>query len=625
MQSTFSGLELGKRGLLAHTRALQTAGHNLSNVATEGYSRQRVELKPTDPLSYPGLNRAEVPGQLGQGVSADRVARVRDVLLEGRIVAKANDQGYWATRDKYLLMVEQVYNEPTENSVRTLMDRYWESWQELSIFPQESAARKAVTQRGEALIDGIHDKFRSLSRIRDIVEQDVVATVDRVNSILSDVAELNEQIVKVEAVGDQPNDLLDQRDLLVKQLSRIVDITIDSRDPDEFLIHTGGRHLIQGRNVHELEAFADPVNDGYSTIRWGGSEEAVRLEGGSLAALVELRDADLRGEIQKLDTMTVNFIDLVNEVHREGYGANGQNGVDFFVEYPFVNNVLGNYDRDGDGTFDSTYLFRVHGANGLDAEEQIGLSGTMTLSGPDGNVEIEYFPTDTVGDLVSRINNANTEVVARLDRNGRLALKATPAEEIANPDFVVRHIEDSGQFLVGYAGLLVGSGADGAYDWEAPDAVLALRGGDAGYAVAPLTHPSGWIEVNPAIAKDPGRVAAGFGENGRAALPGDGRAALAVAALRNTPVMIGRLTSFDEYFSDVVADVGLRGEIAERSRETEDLIMKELEEMRSSISGVNMDEELAEMIKFQHGYNAAARFITVIDGMLDTIINRMGV
>ena len=173
--------------------------------------------------------------------------------------------------------------------------------------------------------------------------------------------------------------------------------------------------------------------------------------------------------------------------------------------------------------------------------------------------------------------------------------------------------------------MLIGSGPAGAYDWERSDAVTALRGGDAGFAVAPLTHPSGWIEVNRALVNDPLAVAAGFGENGRPALPGDGRAALAVAALRNTPVMIGNLTSFSEFFADVVADVGLRGEIAGRSAETERLIMKELEDMRASISGVNIDEELAEMIKFQHGYNAAARFVSEVNTMLDTIINRMGV
>ena len=124
MQSAFSGIEIGKRSLIAHTQGLHTVGHNLSNASTEGYSRQRVVLEPFDPINMPGLNREETAGQLGQGVSAGRIERIRDVLLEERIVSKANGQGYWESRDKYLLMVEQIYNEPTDHSVRSLhLDR----------------------------------------------------------------------------------------------------------------------------------------------------------------------------------------------------------------------------------------------------------------------------------------------------------------------------------------------------------------------------------------------------------------------------------------------------------------------------------------------------------------------
>ncbi|MFW6260295.1 MAG: flagellar hook-associated protein FlgK, partial [Spirochaetota bacterium] len=132
MQSTFSGIELGKRSLFAQNRGLQTVGHNLSNASVDGYSRQRVELSPTDPLYRPQLNRAETPGQIGQGVDIARVERIRDMLLEGRIVSQASGEGYWESRDKYVRMLEQVYNEPTDVSVRTLMDQFWDGWQELS-------------------------------------------------------------------------------------------------------------------------------------------------------------------------------------------------------------------------------------------------------------------------------------------------------------------------------------------------------------------------------------------------------------------------------------------------------------------------------------------------------------
>ncbi len=625
MHSTFTGLEIGKRSIFAHQQGLATIGHNVSNAAREGYSRQRVNFDSTPPLYSPGMNRAETPGQIGQGVDIASIERVRDEILEGRIVARSNEQSYWQTRERYLLMVEQVYNEPTDLSLRTLTDRFWDGWQELSVNPGEMAARQSVLQRGKEMIDGIHARYRSLSEIRTMLEDEIQVAVGRVNDIMSEVSSLNEQIVKVKAMDDNPNDLLDRRDLLVEELSSLVNITVDRRDPDEFEIHTSGFILVQGKQNHPLQLELDPQNDGFSRIAWADSGETVQLRGGKLSSLLDLRDGDVRGEIQNLDNLTVNFIDLVNEIHREGYGINGRTGVDFFTEYPAIGNTLGNYDRNGDGEFDSSYIFRITGTNRLEPQEQIGLAGRLTLSDSRGNLEIEYYPTDTVDDLIGRINNSGSEVVARLDREGRLSLKASPAADLEQPDFVIRHVEDSGQFLVGYAGVLLRSGPDGAYDWAQPDAVLALRGGGLEFAVAPLAHPSGWIEVNPAIEREPAAIAAGFAAGDRAPGPGTGEAALAIASLRNTPVMVGRTQTFDDWFADTVADLGLRGEIAQRTSETQDLIMQELRTTRESISGVNIDEELIQMIRYQQGYAAAARFITTFNTLLDTIINRMGV
>lgn len=625
MQSTFTGIEIGKRSLIAHTQGLSTIGHNVSNASVDGYSRQRVEMSAADPLYLPGLNRENTPGMIGQGVQVNRVERIRDMILENRIVSRGDDQGWWEARDKYLLMVEQVYNEPTESSVRTLMDKFWESWQELSLHPDELPARQAVIERGQALADGMQDRYQSLKEIRTMLDEDVKVTVDRVNSILHDISGLNEQIVKIEAMGDNPNDLYDSRDRLVRDLSAIINITTDGRDPDEFTIHTGGLHLMQGKLIHGIDAVPSPQNEGYLDVVWADSGEKAYFGGGRLASLVELRDGDVRSEIQNFDMMTVNFVDLVNENHSAGYGLNGKTGVDFFKEYPFINNVAGNYDRNGDGAYDSSWIFRINGSNRLDAQEQIGLSGTITLSAAEGVNTINYFPTDTVQDIVDRINYSGSEVTAGLNRLGQLTLKASPADQIENPDFVIRHVEDSGQFLVGYSGILAASGADGAYDWETADAVNQLQGPETLFAVAPLSHPSGYIEISNAIKNDPGAVAAGFGENGKPAKPGDGSTAVSIAALRNNPVMIGSVPGFDEYFAKTVADIGLKGETAQRSLETEEIIMKELKDMQESVAGVNMDEELSQMIKFQHGYSAAARVVNTFDEMLDTIINRMGV
>ena len=162
------------------------------------------------------------------------------------------------------------------------------------------------------------------------------------------------------------------------------------------------------------------------------------------------------------------------------------------------------------------------------------------------------------------------------------------------------------------------------FRWDQIDAVAGLKGG-VDYSVAPLAHPSGWIEVSSAVTGDLTSVAAGMGMNGKPAEAGDGSAALAIARLRTAPVMVGSQKTFDDYFADAIASVGLRGERAERMAETQSRIVKNLTDTRQSISGVNVDEELSNMIKFQHGYAAAAKFISMMDTMLDTIINRMGI
>lgn len=624
MQSTFTGIEIGKRGLGAHNQGLVTIGHNLANASTEGYSRQRIVNGTVEPLYAPALNRAETPGQVGQGVQTQRIERIKDEILEGRIVGQAGLESYWSERSDWLLQLEEINNEPSESSVRGLMDRFWDSWQELSLRPDDLAARQAVLSRGEALAEGVRDRHRRLSELRSAVDGDLRGQVERVNELSRDIANLNGEIVRSKALGDSPNDLMDRRDLLVEELGKLVELRVDGRDKDELMLHVEGVVLVQGRIARPLE-MRGADEEGFASPVWAETGLPFATKAGSLGALMELRDGDVRSQMQDLDAMALSFADLVNENHRAGYGLDGTTGKDFFREWPLVNNLAGNYDRNGDGTYDSSYVYRMTGSNPLTAREQIGLRGTLGLSGKDGLVEVPYYPTDTVADLVARVNSSGAEVGARLDREGRLQLRALPAADRNAPSFAIRHVEDSGQFLAGYAGLLRGPGAEGAYDWAKADAVIALTGG-ADYGVAPISRPAAWLELSPALAGNPGALAAGFGAGGRPAEPGDGSAARAIASLRTESVMVGGGgKTFDDHFAESVARIGLEGERAERASESHARIAKDLRDLRQSISGVNMDEELAEMIKFQQGYAAAAKFVTQIDQMLDTIINRMGV
>lgn len=608
---------------MAHTDAITTAGHNISNANTEGYSRQRVQLKEFDPLYNPGLERPERPGMIGQGIDVQSINRVRDEMLDQRITETQNTETYWQTRSDYYSMIEQVYNEPDEISVRSNMDKFWQSWQELSVHPESQAARQAVVSRGESLTDSIRSKWDNLMGIGNLLNSDIEATVKEVNDYANQIAAVNGEIVRSRAMGDNPNDLLDRRDLLVDKLSKLVNITTDRRDANEFMVHVEGRVLVQGSVARNFDLETPVDNNGYDKLVWKDTGNDAFVAGGKLGALIELRDVDIRNEVQSLNTMTMNFADLVNDVHRNAYGANNVTGLDFFTQRSFVENVNGNFDRDGDGTLDHSYIFRFTGTTRLDMHEQIGLEGVMTLSGPEGFVRVAYHPADTVEAVINRINDSNGEVKAYLDRNNNLVLKATTAQNIENPDFVIRHVEDSGFFLTGYAGILSASGEAGAYDYQKADAVNALNG--AQFAVSPVLNPAGYIEVNKTIKNDVLSVAAAFMDNSGNVNSGDGRAAVEIASIRNTKVMIGHEKTFDDYFADSVTNVGLKGEQAETNLNSHMAMMNDLRSLRDSISGVNIDEELADILKFQHGYNAAAKFLTVWDSLLDTVINRLGV
>jgi len=624
MLSTFIGVEIGKRGLVTQMQALVTVGHNLNNAGVEGYSRQRVIMTASDPIYLPGLNRENTKGHIGQGVQVERVERVRDLLLEDQIINRTAYEGYWDTANNYFLMVDKAYNEPTENSVRTLLDKFWESWQNLSTHPSDLAARKVVLERGKALVDGINNMYQKLRGISDMINSDVKLTVEQVNGYIRNIALLNEQIQKAKALGDNPNDLEDKRDLLIEKLGKLVDISVERTDPDELIVYANARMIVQGRIYREFDTRTTTENEGYYDVVWKGTDELVKLNSGKLKALLDMRDLELRSEIQKIDVLAMNFVDLVNSIHRKGFGLNNATGLDFFREVPYILNVQGNYDRNGDGVFDSSYIFRITGSHRLKASDLIGIRGQITVAGAEGPVTIEYYPTDTVAEVIQRINTSGAEISAYLNEEGRLSLKAVPADNFTDPDFVIRHVEDLGEFLVGYSGLLSQSGAAGAYDWQRPDAVSVLAS-NTQFAVAPLAHPAAWLKVNPEIENNPASIASGFGQDGIPNGPEDGSAARTIADLRVKPVMVGDLLTFDDYFSDLVASIAARGENALKNFQIAGLEMKNLRDLREAISGVNIDEELTEMIKFQHGYNAAARIVTEFDKMLDVIINRMGV
>ena len=297
-------------------------------------------------------------------------------------------------------------------------------------------------------------------------------------------------------------------------------------------------------------------------------------------------------------------------------------------------------------------MFKVSGVNSVDINASIGSSGTLvfgskTREGAD--VAIDYTAQMKVGELIDKINSSDANVSAYLDDNNRLVLKAKGFDDYVKPSYFIKHIEDSGDFLVGISGVLNQSGANGSYNWQTTNQVNQLAGDFRNFTVTPEKHPAAAISVNDIIRNDINYIAAskgidttgrndinyiaaskgidttGNGFNDKWNGVGDGSNALAIANLKNKEIMVDSKSTFNDFYTGSISQIASRTETANSESEKQTIVMEYLEKLRQSVSGVNLDEEVAQMAMYQHGYNASARVVSVMDQLLDVVINRMGV
>lgn len=634
MASTFMGIEIARRGIQTHQQALQTTGHNISNADNKHYSRQRVTIEAMHPLYDPSLNRAQGPGMLGQGPKVGEVERIRDTFVDRRINTSETLKSYWEAREKYMHQTEIVYNEPSDDSMRAQLDRFWQSWHELSQFPEELSHRELVRTRGKELAFRIRDTYQGLSDLRHQADFEIEVTVLRINEIASSVRELNEKIMKSEAVGDRPNDLKDRRDSLIQELAKLADISVERQDPDEVIVYIGGEMLVQGEVQHKLLMKGDPSNEGLKRVTWEHNDQLVLFRGGKMQGLLESRDGILKENIEKIDLLAVNMADVVNEVHRDGFGLTKETNINFFNIENLSRNIRGNYDLSGDGIDDITAIFKVSGRNSLEADRPVGVAGTLTLFRNDSAntpVYITYRPDESLRQVIDRINRSGAGVVAYLNHNNNLSFKGKIAQDNWQTNFVIRHLEDSGELLAGFAGLLQNSGPAGAFDFRRIDEINKLQSNLDRISLSPVLHPAGAfnlsreVEGNSAlIATAVGKDIGGTGDLNQAYGAKDGTNALRIAqAMRHKDTMVGEHKNSDEFYNALISKVGIESKTAKEQIENQNAIMTNLENLRQSVMGVNLDEEMASMVQYQHGYNAAAKIMQVMNETLDRIINQL--
>jgi len=324
MAGLFDGLEMGKRALATHQLWLNTIGHNISNVNTPGYSRQRVNIATTDPFESP-------VGPVGTGVSATDIRHVRDLFLNQQFRQENRALGQWTTLEKTLSQVEALFSEPNTDSLGDLMDKFWSCWSDLGNNPESMAARSALKEQANLLTTGFNRINGQLNDLRKTVDNDVVLAVEKVNSLSGELAALNMQIARTELGGENANDLRDKRDYLTDQLSEYVNVNAAEQANGTVTVYIGSLAIVEGAASFKIgTSKTKGESASISRVVWEGTKKEIKVLDGQLKGLLNTRDEIIPRYIEALDDMARTLATSVNALHQLGFGLDRSTGYNFF-------------------------------------------------------------------------------------------------------------------------------------------------------------------------------------------------------------------------------------------------------------------------------------------------------
>ena len=317
---SWTSLHIGISGVNTARRAMEVISENIANIHTEGYSRRRVEQAVVGRL---GPMAAEMPREIEAGVRVAGVTRLRDSVLDSSFRSQAAGVSGAQLRAEVSARAEEVMG-PLDSGLQDAMGEFWASWERLAASPQDLAARQEVLSSGRRLATSLRGASQQVYALENLVTSRGQDVVRRINTYATQLAELNTQIGEAAFRGAAPNDLLDERDVLLDKIARLTTITTVQGDDGMTDVYVGSFPLIDGVTAQEIVL---PPNGGPV---WGIDGYPVDLTG-ELAAVYEAQTVTLPGVQSALDEVASVLRDVVNSQHRAGSDLNGNPGADFFV------------------------------------------------------------------------------------------------------------------------------------------------------------------------------------------------------------------------------------------------------------------------------------------------------
>jgi flagellar hook-associated protein 1 len=575
MSSPFLGLDIGVSALRAAQQLLDTAAHNVANANTPGYSRQRVSLVAAPPYTYPAMNKSGLPGQIGTGVTVASITRTRDNFLDLQLQAQTSIQGEWDTRQQELSKVETIFPEPSDSGLGGVISRFWSAWQDVAADPTSTSARTALAEQGASLALAINSDAHQLEMLANGIDTQITQKVQTINDLATQIAALNGQIQRVTVDGDHANDLLDQREQLLEQLNAIVPTATAVQADGTMTVLIGGTDLVSNIKARPVKTALDGA--GHLSVVWSDGTP-VTATTGSLKALTDIRDVDLAGYRSQLDALAEGIADATNTLHQRGIDQDGSAGLAFFT-----------YRSDN-----AAATLAVNTAIAGDPRKVAAASST----GAAGDSSVAGLIADLQDARSYAAGVAGTDVVGgtNLTTNGTVRLMTIAAGTAKAQTWT----------FSGSGNSLTLTGADGTTQTIAV-ADMAAGGQQV------LNFDKLGIKLSVG-----GGLVAKAGVDLVTDLSTTGHNTLQVASLY-TP---SETTA--DFYAGLVGKIGSASAQAAEMNGNQQLLVDHLTTRIEETSGVSLDEEATDMVRFQHAYQAAARVITAIDEMLNTLINGTG-
>lgn len=665
MAGTFFGLQIGKSAIFTQRKAMEVTSHNIANANTEGYSRQRAVIEANRPYMITSLNTPVVAGQVGTGSVVAKIEQFRDEFIDAKITKETSTLEYKTSADNLMKQIESVINEPGTATLRDQLDKYWAAWEDLANDASNTSLRRNLVEETNTLVATFKEIDGQLRRLQGTpawcdqgsIENQIQDTVKEVNSLAHTIANLNEQIGRSETPTNVANDLRDQRQKALEDLAGLINVDFHYDEKGFLAVQCGNHTLVQNTYVKELNItvknsdtkttisgsgnypeFSDNTEVATAALIHDGEQRNLTLTVGQLAQthsqysfltfhpltgplsnfgvtsgsfsvngrefFIDAEKTTMQDLAKMLDTANINVKASINESGQLILDAS-QSGKDYAIVSKNGTSNLMTVLNLKDNKVAQDAHFSVNGQAFVSSKNEISdaIPGVKLILNGSGVANLDLRPVVTSGKLKGLLEVRDGSLQKVMDDLNKLAYTLVTE---------TNQVHRNGYGIDGQTGRNFFKSLD-YLDPNNPykDAIQNMAIEDHIKNNLNTIAAAGGTILNPS---DRLRTYNGSG---------DGSNAIAMAQLKQKNFFNEGKSSFNDFYNELVTEVASKSKRYETELSYSRSLISQLDAKRQELSGVSLDEELANLIKFQHAYNAAAKIITTVDEMLDKIINGM--